>query len=70
MKIRKRSRFAAEVATSSLNDIMFFLLLFFLTLSSLRSLLFDRSEPGFIGFTGFCYSGGDYLRKMCLYKRS
>ena len=30
MKIKRKNHFAAEVATSSLNDIMFFLLLFFL----------------------------------------
>jgi biopolymer transport protein ExbD len=37
MKIRKRSRFAAEVSTSSLNDIMFFLLLFFLIISTMAN---------------------------------
>lgn len=37
MKIRRRKRFEAEVATSSLNDIMFFLLLFFLIISTLAN---------------------------------
>jgi biopolymer transport protein ExbD len=35
MKIKRRHTFAAEVATSSMNDIMFFLLLFFLIVSTL-----------------------------------
>ena len=35
MKFRRKKRFAAEVSTSSLNDIMFFLLLFFLIVSTL-----------------------------------
>jgi biopolymer transport protein ExbD len=35
MKIIRRHRFAAEVATSSMNDIMFFLLLFFLIISTM-----------------------------------
>jgi biopolymer transport protein ExbD len=34
MKIRRKSRVAAEVSTSSLNDIMFFLMLFFLIVST------------------------------------
>jgi biopolymer transport protein ExbD len=34
MKIRRKTRMAAEVSTSSLNDIMFFLLLFFLIVST------------------------------------
>lgn len=34
MKLRRKNRFAAEVSTSSLNDIMFFLLLFFLIIST------------------------------------
>lgn len=34
MKIKRRHDFKAEVATSSLNDIMFFLLLFFLIVST------------------------------------
>ena len=37
MKIRKKTRFAAEVSTSSLNDIMFFLLLFFLIISTVAN---------------------------------
>lgn len=37
MKIRKRHRFRAEVATASLNDIMFFLLLFFLIISTVAN---------------------------------
>jgi biopolymer transport protein ExbD len=35
MKIRRKTRHTAEVSTSSLNDIMFFLLLFFLIISTL-----------------------------------
>lgn len=35
MKIRRRHREGAEVSTDSLNDIMFFLLIFFLILSTL-----------------------------------
>ncbi len=34
MKLKRHSHFAAEVSTSSLNDIMFFLLLFFLIVST------------------------------------
>ena len=37
MKIRRKHKFAAEVATSSLNDIMFFLLLFFLIISTVAN---------------------------------
>jgi len=37
MKIVRRHRFAAEVATSSMNDIMFFLLLFFLIISTIAN---------------------------------
>ncbi len=37
MKLRRRNKFAAEVATSSLNDIMFFLLLFFLIISTVAN---------------------------------
>jgi biopolymer transport protein ExbD len=37
MKLRKKKRFEAEVATSSLNDIMFFLLLFFLIISTIAN---------------------------------
>ena len=35
MNLRKKSRFVAEVSTSAMNDIMFFLLLFFLIVSTL-----------------------------------
>ena len=37
MPIKRNKRFHAEVATSSLSDIMFFLLLFFLILSTLAN---------------------------------
>lgn len=37
MKIKRQHQFAAEVATSSLNDIMFFLLLFFLIISTIAN---------------------------------
>ncbi|GAB3738680.1 ExbD/TolR family protein [Spirosoma lituiforme] len=37
MKLRRKTKFAAEVATSSLNDIMFFLLLFFLIISTVAN---------------------------------
>lgn len=37
MKLRRRHRFQAEVATASLNDIMFFLLLFFLIISTVAN---------------------------------
>lgn len=37
MKIRKKSKFAPEVSTASLNDIMFFLLLFFLIISTVAN---------------------------------
>jgi len=37
MKIRRKSRFAPEVFTHSLNDIMFFLLLFFLIISTMSN---------------------------------
>ncbi|HEX4887645.1 MAG TPA: biopolymer transporter ExbD [Luteibaculaceae bacterium] len=37
MKIKRSKRFAAEVSTASLNDIMFFLLLFFLIISTLAN---------------------------------
>lgn len=37
MKIRRKNKFVAEVATSSLNDIMFFLLLFFLIISTVAN---------------------------------
>jgi len=35
MNLRKKSRFVAEVSTSAMNDIMFFLMLFFLIISTL-----------------------------------
>jgi biopolymer transport protein ExbD len=37
MKIRRKSRFAPEVFTHSLNDIMFFLMLFFLIISTMAN---------------------------------
>lgn len=37
MKLKNRKLFPAEVATSSLNDIMFFLLLFFLIISTVTN---------------------------------
>jgi biopolymer transport protein ExbD len=37
MKIKRTRHFQAEVATSSLNDIMFFLLLFFLIVSTMSN---------------------------------
>ncbi len=37
MKIKRNNHFQAEVATSSLNDIMFFLLLFFLIISTVAN---------------------------------
>src|SRR3954466_4422905 len=37
MKFKRRHREAAEVSTESLNDIMFFLLLFFLIVSTLAN---------------------------------
>jgi biopolymer transport protein ExbD len=37
MKIRRKGRFAPEVFTHSLNDIMFFLLLFFLIISTMAN---------------------------------
>lgn len=37
MKLRRKKHFEAEVATSSLNDIMFFLLLFFLIISTIAN---------------------------------
>ena len=35
MRLRRRNKLIAEVATSSMNDIMFFLMLFFLIMSTL-----------------------------------
>ncbi len=37
MKIRKKTKFTAEVTTGPLNDIMFFLLLFFLIISTVAN---------------------------------
>ncbi|MCC6600321.1 MAG: biopolymer transporter ExbD [Crocinitomicaceae bacterium] len=37
MKLRRRKRHGAEVSTHSLNDIMFFLLLFFLIISTMAN---------------------------------
>lgn len=37
MKLRRQRRFHAEVQTASLNDIMFFLMLFFLIISTLAN---------------------------------
>ena len=37
MRIKRQAQFRAEVATSSLNDIMFFLLLFFLIISTVTN---------------------------------
>ncbi len=37
MKIKRSHHFAAEVATSAMNDIMFFLLLFFLIISTMTN---------------------------------
>lgn len=37
MKLRSKNKFRAEVSTSSLNDIMFFLMLFFLITSTMIS---------------------------------
>jgi biopolymer transport protein ExbD len=50
MNFRRKKRFEAEVATSSLNDIMFFLLLFFLIISTLANpsvikVLLPKSKP-------------------------
>lgn len=49
MKLKRKHRFAAEVSTSSLNDIMFFLLLFFLIVSTVANpnvikLMLPRAE--------------------------
>ncbi len=37
MKFRKKNRFHSEVFTASMNDIMFFLMLFFLIISTMAS---------------------------------
>lgn len=51
MKIKRHRRFHAEVATSSMNDIMFFLLLFFLIISTISNpnvikILLPKSKAG------------------------
>jgi biopolymer transport protein ExbD len=51
MKLKRRNEFRAEVATSSLNDIMFFLLLFFLIISTVTNpnvikVLLPKSKSG------------------------
>lgn len=51
MKIRRTGEFRAEVATGSLNDIMFFLLLFFLIISTVTNpnvikVLLPKSKSG------------------------
>jgi biopolymer transport protein ExbD len=51
MKIKRRHKEGAEVSTESLNDIMFFLLLFFLIISTLANpsvlkLTLPSSKPG------------------------
>jgi len=51
MKLRRQHAFRAEVATSSLNDIMFFLLLFFLIISTVTNpnvikVLLPKSKSG------------------------
>ena len=51
MKFRKQRRLEAEVSTASLNDIMFFLLLFFLIISTLGNpnvikLLLPKASSG------------------------
>ena len=51
MKLKRQKRFHAEVATSSLNDIMFFLLLFFLIISTISNpnvikILLPKSKAG------------------------
>lgn len=50
MKIVRKHKFAAEVATSALNDIMFFLLLFFLIISTVTNpnvikVMLPQSKP-------------------------
>jgi biopolymer transport protein ExbD len=51
MKLKRRHKEAAEVSTESMNDIMFFLLLFFLIISTLANpsvlkLTLPSSKPG------------------------
>lgn len=51
MKLRRKSRMTSEVSTSSLSDIMFFLMLFFLIMSTLVNpsvikLMLPKSEAG------------------------
>jgi biopolymer transport protein ExbD len=51
MKLRRKSRMSSEVSTSSLSDIMFFLMLFFLIMSTLVNpsvikLMLPKSQAG------------------------
>ena len=51
MKLRRKSRMTSEVSTSSLSDIMFFLMLFFLIMSTLVNpsvikLMLPKSQAG------------------------
>lgn len=51
MQLRRKSRMTSEVSTSSLSDIMFFLMLFFLIISTLVNpsvikLILPKSEAG------------------------
>ncbi|HRG88347.1 MAG TPA: biopolymer transporter ExbD [Chitinophagales bacterium] len=51
MQLRRKSRMTSEVSTSSLSDIMFFLMLFFLIISTLVNpsvikLMLPKSEAG------------------------
>lgn len=51
MNLKRKNEFRAEVATSSLNDIMFFLLLFFLIISTVTNpnvikVLLPKSKAG------------------------
>lgn len=51
MQLRRRSRMTSEVSTHSLNDIMFFLMLFFLIMSTLMNpnvikVVLPKSEAG------------------------
>lgn len=50
MRLRRKNRFHAEVATGSLNDIMFFLMLFFLIVSTVANpnvikILLPKADP-------------------------
>ncbi len=67
MNLRKRNRLTAEVSTASMNDIMFFLLLFFLITSTLVSpnviklLLPNATATGAINKTPITVSISDKL---------